>query len=81
MSNLWVDFITKIPASNRAAVGPTNFYTVLKNLFTLVPIKNKNWLVSPVGGPHGVGEVEKGATGMRNCWKTGKAVCKWLGAK
>jgi hypothetical protein len=27
ISNLWVDFITKTSASDRAAVGPSNFYT------------------------------------------------------
>ena len=37
-SNLRVDFATKIPASDRTAVGPTNFYTVLKNLLTLTPM-------------------------------------------
>jgi hypothetical protein len=37
ISKLWVDFIIKIPASNRAAVGPTNFYSALKNLLTLIP--------------------------------------------
>jgi hypothetical protein len=37
ISYLWVDFIIKIPASDRAAVGPTNFYTVLKKLLTIIP--------------------------------------------
>ena len=48
-------------------------------VFTMQGHKSPSLLVSPVGSPRSAGGVEKGATGMRNCWKTGKAVGKWLG--